>query len=169
MRPQLNKQRALLYFQDRLYVPDSLLLRKHVLDQAHRPPDQGHCGRFITGKRIRQHFWWPGLDRDVKQYVKTCELCQRMKPRHHNPCGLFTPLPTPRRPSEHVAIDFVTRLPRTPAGNDMIVVIVDRLTKYAKFVASKMTLKTPEFVRIFEHELRHPHGIPWAVISDRDV
>jgi len=40
---------------------------------------------------------------------------------------------------DHVTMDFVTKLPKTPKGNDMIWVIVDRLTKSAQFLATRET------------------------------
>ncbi|MCI56703.1 retrotransposon protein, partial [Trifolium medium] len=52
---------------------------------------------------------------------------------------------------DSITMDFVSGLPRTAKGHDMIWVVVDRLTKSAHFIA---------IVRL--------HGIPSSIVSDRD-
>ena len=66
-----------------------------------------------------------------------------------------------------VAIDFITKLPRTTRKHDSIMVVVDRLTRDAHFVLIKMTHTTTNIVEIYIKEIGRFHGIPKEIVSDR--
>lgn len=63
---------------------------------------------------------------------------------------------------------FVIKLPRTVRGNDMIWVIVDRLTKSAHFLATRETLPLERLAKLYIDEIVSRHGIPLSIVSDRD-
>ena len=65
-------------------------------------------------------------------------------------------------------MDFVTKLPKTPKGNDMIWVIVDRLTKSAHFLATKETAPLDRLAKMYVDEIVSRHGVPLSIVSDRD-
>ena len=65
-------------------------------------------------------------------------------------------------------MDFVTHLPRTPKGHDVVWVIVDRLTKSAHFLAVRMTFTLKRFYRLYIGEIVRLHGVPVFIVSDRD-
>lgn len=50
--------------------------RREILSLAHQNPFSGHLGINKTTLKVLQHFYWPGLRRDVKQFCKTCYVCQ---------------------------------------------------------------------------------------------
>nr|GFA29654.1 reverse transcriptase domain-containing protein [Tanacetum cinerariifolium] len=65
-------------------------------------------------------------------------------------------------------MDFVTGLPRTPSGYDLIWVIVDRLTKSAHFLPKKKTDSIEKLIELYLKEIVCKHGMPVSVISNRD-
>ena len=69
---------------------------------------------------------------------------------------------------EHVTIDFVTHLPWTSRGHDVVWVIVDRLTKSAHFLVVQMTFTLEEFDRLYIQEIVRLHGVQVSIVSDRD-
>ena len=81
---------------------------------------------------------------------------------------LLQPLPIPQWKWEHITMDFVTGLPRTPEGHDAIWVIVDRLTKSAHFLAFKLGLALDGLARLYIGEVIRLHGMPVSIVSDRD-
>ncbi|KAI3701723.1 hypothetical protein L6452_27010 [Arctium lappa] len=66
-------------------------------------------------------------------------------------------------------MDLITKLPRTPHGNDAIWMIVDRLTKSAHFLAIKESSSVEKLAEIFMREIVARHGVPVSIVSDRDT
>ncbi|GJV29460.1 putative reverse transcriptase domain-containing protein [Tanacetum coccineum] len=65
-------------------------------------------------------------------------------------------------------MDFITRLQRTSIGHDAIWVIVDRLIKSTHFLAIHEDYKMERFATLYINEIVARHGVPLAIISDRD-
>ena len=76
-----------------------------------------------------RQYYWSGMKRHVGDFVRRCLTCQQVKAEHQKPAGLLQPLEVAEWKWEHVMMDFVTHLPRTPRRHDAVWVIVDRLTK----------------------------------------
>jgi len=74
---------------------------------------------------------------NVDTYVKQCSIYQQMKHSHDHPAGLLQPLPIPAGAwQDFVKRDFVEGLPKSD-GYSVILVVVDRLTKFAHFIPLK--------------------------------
>ena len=71
---------------------------------------------------------------EIAQYVAKCLVCQEVKAEHRRLGGLLQPLPIPEWKWKNITMDFVTALPRSPKGNNVVWVVVDRLTKSAHFI-----------------------------------
>ncbi|GJY11730.1 putative reverse transcriptase domain-containing protein [Tanacetum coccineum] len=84
-------------------------------------------------------YWWPGMKKDIAEYKW-----------------------------EGIAMDFVTKLPRTSSGHDTIRVIVDRLTKSAHFLPMREDYKMERLARLYLIEIVARRDVPISIISDRD-
>ncbi|GJP34472.1 hypothetical protein CLOM_g18911, partial [Closterium sp. NIES-68] len=153
---------------DRIWVPRYRLLRELLIQEVHNSNLSGHFGVDKTLKALQRFYYWPDMVTDVQRYVAACPICQRMKSSHQRPTGLLQPLEPPQRPWQHVTMDFVTGLPARPSGNDAVLVVVDRLTKMAHFAPCRTTITAEETARLFISTVVRLHGIPAAIISDRD-
>ncbi|GJY68169.1 putative reverse transcriptase domain-containing protein [Tanacetum coccineum] len=69
---------------------------------------------------------------------------------------------------ERIAMEFVTKLPRTSSGHDIIWVIVDRLTKFAHFLPMREDYKMDRLARLYLNEIVARNGVPISIISDCD-
>jgi len=105
---------------------------------------------------------------DVAKYVASCGVCQQVKAEHKRPAGLLQPLEIPEWKWEHITMDFIVGLPRSPRGKDAIWVVVDRLTKSAHFIPMKTTNSAQELVPLYLKEIVRLHGMPKSIVSDRD-
>lgn len=85
-------------------------------------------------KDLRTHYWWPGMKKDIALYVAKCLTCSKVKVEHQRPSGLLEQPEIPVWKWENIAMDFITKLPRTSSGHDSIWLIMDRLTKSAHFI-----------------------------------
>jgi adenylosuccinate synthase len=81
---------------------------------------------------------------------------------------MLKPLTIPEWKWEHIAMDFVTSLPKTVTGLDAVWVMVDRLTKSAHFLPIKTTYDMTRLAKEYVSEIVRLHGVPVSIISDRD-
>ena len=172
--PPGSRKEGDLWYQEvrgayRICVPSDPALRQLVLREAHDAPMGGHFGMDKTLARVGQTYTWPGVAADVREYVRSCDQCQRNKPAGGKTRGLLQPLPVPTDPWEDVSLDFVTGLPMTKDGHDAILVIVDRLTKWAYFISTVTTIDAKETARLFHDIVFARHGMPKRLVSDRDT
>ncbi|GAU51606.1 hypothetical protein TSUD_414380 [Trifolium subterraneum] len=70
--------------------------------------------------------------------------------------------------TDSIAMDFVGGLPKIAKGNEVIWVVVDRLTKSAHFIAIKVGTLVPKLAEIYVEQIIRLHGIPSSIVSDRD-
>ena len=109
------------------------------------------------------------MKRDMVEYISRCIKCQQVKVEHQHPAGLLQPFPVPEWKWEVISMDFITRLPMNSRQHDSIMVVVDKLTKAAHFIPVKSMYDTGDIARIFMKEIFKLHGLPKAIVSDRDV
>jgi hypothetical protein len=121
----------------------------------------------ITAVRIQLFF--PGMKKDVFNYIAICMECQRVKFEHRHPTSFLQPLPIPEKKWEVVTTNFITKFPRRTRKHDSIMVVVDKLTKDTHFVPIKMTQTTTNIVEIYMREISRLHGIPKKIVLDRDT
>ncbi|CAL2257126.1 unnamed protein product [Prunus armeniaca] len=157
-----------LRYLGKLYVPEIPELKNEILHEAHYSSYIIHPGSTKMYQDLRRPFWWNGMKRDVAIFVSTCLTCQQVKAEHQKPAGPLQPLPVAQWKWDHITMDFVTGLPRSPRGKDAIWVIVDRLTKSAHFISVKTTYSTETLEKLYIREIVRLHGIPISIVSDRD-
>ncbi|XP_038697971.1 uncharacterized protein LOC119995522 [Tripterygium wilfordii] len=112
--------------------------RDFLILELHEGGLAGHFGIDKTLSLAEDRLFWPHMRRDVVKVVKQCRTCQLNKGCKRN-TSLYTPLQVPNHPWEHLSLDFVLGLPQTAAGHDSIMVVVDRFSKMAHFVACSRT------------------------------
>jgi hypothetical protein len=154
----------------RLVIPDSAELKRKIIAEHHNNNISGHRGVTKTHVEIKQHFYWPQMKRDVTEYVTTCPTCIVSKYTNQHPAGLLQPIPLPDRRWQQVTMDFVSGIPTTSNHSyNMIMVVVDRLSKYAHFVPCYTTNSAKDIAWLFYDHIVRLHGVPEVIISDRDV
>ncbi|KAJ9545199.1 hypothetical protein OSB04_024906 [Centaurea solstitialis] len=163
-----EKSDGVRYFKGRIWVPKVDQLRKLIMDEAHQSRYSIHPGSDKMYKGLKEHFWWPGMKKDIATYVSKCLTCARIKAEHQKPSGLLQQPEIPEWKWERISMDFVTKLPRTKKGHDSIWVIVDRLTKSAHFLPIKESFSIDRLAQLYVDEIVMRHGVPISIISDRD-
>ena len=159
---------GLLYRGDQLYVPNVPLLRTTRLQEAHDIPISGHLGSEKTFSVLQRNWWWPGMDRDVRAFVRSCDTCQRNKARTQAPAGLLQPLATPSHRWEQVSLDLITGLPPTSKGHTALVVFVDRLSKQIITAPTTDSVTAPQVAQLYFDTVFRHHGLSRVLVSDRD-
>lgn len=149
-------------------VPKNLGLRRTILGEAHKIKLSIHPGATKMYRDFRQRYWWPGMKKQVAEYLASCLTCQKAKVEHQKPAGMLQSLEVPHWKWDSISMDFLVALPKTQRKFDSISVIVDRLTKSAHFLPVKTTDDVAKLAEIYISEIVRFHGVPSNIVSDRD-
>lgn len=153
----------------RLYVPSSANLRLEILNRYHDSMTAGHQGVARTRGRINRLYYWPGMENDIRNYVRSCDICQRHGERNSLLHGSLHPLPIPHERFTDISIDF-TPVSKSNSGFDQLMVIVCRLTKLVRLVPHHKTDSSSDIVKLFiKNWYSHGFGLPETITSDRDT
>ena len=161
-------EERLVLKEERVYVPKDEKLRIEIIQLHHDMPIAGHRGQWKTVELVTRNYWWPGVTKEVKQYMERCDQCQRMKNRAEMLAGKLRPNKVPERPWQHISVDFITKLP-VSKGHDSILVVCNRFLKMSHFVAMIEKTMAEGLVRLFRDNVWKLHGLPESVISDRGL
>ncbi|MBW0504378.1 hypothetical protein O181_044093 [Austropuccinia psidii MF-1] len=110
-------------------------LIKLVLKESHDSPFSRHLSEERTRERIKNCIWWPIWQKDVPEYCKTCDRCQKANKSTGERLGNMIKIQEPSKPWEIVHMDWVNGLP--PGGDrsyNACLVIVDRFSKTPIFL-----------------------------------
>lgn len=107
------------------------------------------------------------MQQRIKEFIKECEVCQLHKADSLTPKGLLQPLSIPEKICEDISMDFVHGLPIS-RGKSMIFVVVDRLSKYAHFVAISHLYIAMGIAQVFLKNIFKLHGMPKTIVCDKD-
>ena len=145
-----------------LFVPK--VLQSRIISEAHDAVWSGHMSAQRTLDRIKERFFWVGMDKDVADYVSRCHDCLRSKAPTHPTREEMVPIPAVA-PWRDVVMDVLGPLPTSRRGNKFILVVVDRFTKWPECRA--MPNQTAARVaECFLQTVVCRHGLPESVQTD---
>jgi len=157
---------GIMYKEGKVYVPKDNKLRAEIIRLHHNMLVGGHRGQWKTVELVTQNFWWPGITKEVKQYVEGCNACQRNKNCTEQPAGKLMPNSILEKPWMHILADFITKLPLVQ-GYDSILVVVDQLTKIVHFIPTTEKTSAEGLARLFRDNVWKLHRLLESIISDR--
>lgn len=158
---------GLIRFKGRLWIGANTALQTKLISALHQSAVGGHSGATATYQRVKKLFVWTGLKSAVEDFVRQCQICQQAKHEHVKPAGKLQPLPVPLKPWQDITMDFVEGLPKSD-GFEVIMVVVDRLTKFAHFVPLKHPFTAAQVAQALWDHVIKLHGVPLTIVSDRD-
>ena len=107
------------------------------------------------------------MKKDILTFVTECEVCQRHKGETVNTPDTLQTFPIRASIWMVVSMDFITGLPKL-GKKSVIMVVVDRLSKYAHFCALPHPFTPTLVAQNFMDQIFKLHGIPISIVSDRD-
>ncbi|GJR66653.1 putative reverse transcriptase domain-containing protein [Tanacetum coccineum] len=134
------------YYLDRIWVPLKGDVRTLIMDEAHKSKYSVQPEADKMYYDLRDRYWWPGMKKDVAEYQPEIPVWKW----------------------EGIAMEFMTKLPRTSSGHDTIWVIVDRLSKSAYFLLMSEDYKMDRLTRLYLNDIVARHDVSISIISDRD-
>ena len=147
-----------------LYAPPDF--RQEILEQAHGAALAGHDGQLKTKERIMQTYFWPGLDGDVQQHVRSCHRCQLRRTDHPQPPPLLSPLPIVNEPNIRMHADLFGPLRVSDKGKRYLLCMTDACTKYVELVALENKEASTVAEAIFNRWICR-YGVPLDIVTDK--
>ena len=164
---------GLLYFREggRLCVPARMgedRPRLALLKEHHDTPSGGHVGAARCHLSLAKGFFWPLMERDVRNFVRSCRSCQQAKPDLRPSITPLQPLAIPEERWHTVSIDWITGLPKTERGFDAILTVTDLTTDRVRCLQAHATDTAEDTAQLFLEHVYCQHGLPVTIVSDRD-
>ena len=144
--------------------------RGMVLRAAHGGVLSGHPGVNRTASVVARSYYWPHLYADVAHFVRTCKACIGAKSSSQARLGVESFSTVPDQPFTHWAMDLIGPMPKSKAGNDLIVTWVDRTSK--TIVAEAIRSGKSSGRDLAALTMRHicsRYGLPLKLTHDNDV
>jgi len=115
---------------------------------------------------VTRNFWWPGVTKEIKQYIERYNICQYNKNCTKQLVGKLMPNSILEKPWAHISVDFITKLPLAQEYNS-ILVVVDRLTKMVHFIPTTEKMSAEGLARLFRDNIWKLYGLSKSIILDR--
>ena len=147
-----------------VFLPQSFVT--DVLHEAHGHLLTGHDGVYKTKERLFQCYYWPGMDADITEHLKTCHKCQAGRIDHRPAPALLTPLPQPTEPNMRIHADLFGSLKDLGRGKRYILTITDAFTKYVELVALPNKEASTVCEAIFNRWICR-YSLPLEIVTDQ--
>lgn len=147
----------------KLYVPNDF--RDKVFLEMHDRPLGAHFGVNKTLKKIQEMYYWPRMEQDVRNYVRTCDHCQVGK---HPTKKVNVPMGAQKQcdgPWDSISIDFLGPFPRSKSGNKYLFVLVDNFSKWSLLKPMRQA-DSKLVVKFLENEVFLVYGVPSKIVCD---
>ena len=148
---ELSIESGCLLWGTRVVVPR--VLQQHILEELHR----GHPGIVRMKSLARSHVWWPTIDRQLEDVVKSCVCCQSN--RHQPVKAPLHPWAWPAKPWQRIHLDFAG-----PVVGKMLFIAVDAHSKWPEVILMESTT-TSKTIRVLQ-DMFARWGIPEQIVTD---
>ncbi|XP_022792295.1 uncharacterized protein LOC111331444 [Stylophora pistillata] len=120
--------------------------------------NEGHVGIVATKLRLRTKVWWPGIDEDAEQYVRSCHGCQLVG--QATPQEPLMPTELPLGKWQDLSLDLLGPMPT----GEYLLVVIDYYSRYYE-VEILMSVTASQIISRLE-TIFAVHGLPAIITSD---
>ena len=104
---------GILFRKDKVWIPNDPSLRMKIMEAEHDSQVAGHMGIDKSIEIVDRNFYWPVMAKDIEDYFRSCEDCQKNTALRHNRHGTLHPLELSYAPWDSISMDFITQLPNS--------------------------------------------------------
>ena len=159
----------MLHHQSLSYISE--IIQIELISRYHNDLLVGHFGIKKSRKLVVRKYYWPTLCHNVKDYVKRCDICLALKTLWHKPFGDLQSLTVATYHWKNLLMDIVTGLPFSTAWKrysyDLILVIVNWLTKLVHLKPVMITINAPGLAKIIIDVVVKHHGLSDSIVTNR--
>ncbi|KIH64092.1 reverse transcriptase [Ancylostoma duodenale] len=151
----------------RLVIPDKSIALKLISQHHENLLDGGHLGISKTLTKLRSKYFWPNMAEDVKNFVNSCDNCQRIKsPPQNIHSEKLHPYPIPSRPFQRVHSDVIGPLITCENGYSYVLIHTCSFTKYV-ICTPIPSERTSTIANALVNDVICRFGVPEVLITDR--
>ena len=140
-----------------------IALRQTIVEQLHN--NAGHLGIRKTFEKVKERFFWPGYEQDVKDAVQRCDRCQRQNhpiSKHQAPIDTIES----EYPFQKISWDIMGPLPATTRGYKYILVVTDLFSKWVE-AFPLVTTDSVTLAKVLVEEVVCRYGVPQYLHSEQ--
>ncbi|UYV80805.1 K02A2.6-like, partial [Cordylochernes scorpioides] len=142
----------------KILVPVSL--RNKLLSFAHK----AHQGMVRTKQRLRESYWWPGMDKDVEDLITNCWVCKNHDKRLKSIRVPITPVERPANPWTKLGLDIVGPFIDSEIGFRFAITLIDYTSKWPEVFCTNKT--TSKVIINFLEDVFSREGFPREIVTD---
>jgi len=146
----------------KIVIPTNM--REMIVKYFHEMPMFSHAGIAKTMNRIQRDFVWKGMHTFIRDFVRSCKLCQLSKPALNQKIGLMHSRPA-LQCNETLYCDFVGPLTRTSSGFTSIFVVLDSFSKFV-FLSPVRKQTSKSAINVLKSFIFSQHGFCTTLVSD---
>jgi len=100
-----------LWYKGRLWVRNSVYLKKMILQEEHDSTVAGHMGQETTIELEQRYIFWPQVSQRIEDYGWSCTDCQKNNAACKTHYGILQPPELSYRPWDEISMDTIVDLP----------------------------------------------------------
>ncbi len=166
----LNSQEIIEY-NESLYVSEDFSVREKLLKHHHDDSLVRHFDADKISELLNCKYYWKSMIKNVKEYIDTCDICQKVKMKHHLSYDELRSLLRFTNSWKEITMNFITNLLFSKWKEviyDLILVIVDHYMKMTRYLFTKKTLTVVKLTELFFEQIALRYEILNNIVIDKD-
>ncbi len=166
----LNSQEMIEY-NELLYVSEDFSVREELLKNLHDDSLARHFDADKINELLDCKYYWKSMIKNVKEYINTCDICQRVKMKRHLSYNKLKLLSRFTDLWKEITMNFITDLSSSKWKEvmyDLILVIVNYYMKMTRYLSMKKTLTVVKLTELFFKQIALKYEILNDIIIDKD-
>ncbi len=166
----MNSQEMIKY-NESLYVSEDLSVREELLKRHHDDSLAKHFDADKIRELLNCKYYWKSMIKNVKEYINTCDICQRVKMKRHLSYDELRSLFWFTDSWKEITMNFITDLSLSKWKKvvyDSIFIIVDHYMKMTRYLFMKKTLTIVKLTKLFFEKIALRYEISSDIVIDRN-
>ncbi len=161
----------MIEYNELLYVSENLSIREKLLKHHHDDSLARHFDADKISKLLNCKYYWKSMIKNVKEYINTCDICQRVKMKHHLSYDELKLLSWFTDFWKKITMNFITNLSFSKWKEvvyDLIFMIVNHYIKMMHYLSMKKTLTVVKLAELFFKKIALRYEVSNDIIINKD-
>ena len=163
--------KRMLHHQERLYISSDEAIRAELLKHHHDNVLIRHFNIVWTQELLSCKYYWHELSEDVKKYVFSCDMCQKIKVSRHHSYSDMQSLLCSTDSWKKMIMNMITDLSLSKCRDniyDAILVMIDHYTKMTRYFSTINKLTAVKLTDMFFKHIVLQYRISREIVSNQE-